>query len=130
MRARVIAGRTVSGTAGPVSGVATDPLYLDVTLPEDATFDEPVPSTHNAFVYVFEGGVSIEAGDSVTVAAGTLAALGPGERVRIAGRDRGGRFLLIAGRRLGEPVARAGPFVMNTRQEVMDAFQEFREGRF
>jgi len=124
---RVIAGITASGTAGPVTDVATEPLYMDVTLDERATMEEPIPSSHNGFAYVYEGAVSVQGS---MVEAGTLAVLGDGERVRIVGERATSRFLLVAGRQLREPVARAGPFVMNTRQEVMDAFQDFREGRF
>ena len=132
---RIIAGRTAQGTAGPVTGVSTEPLYLDVTLGAGAVLAEPVALTHNVFLYVFEGSVDVVSGrgeaiGDVTVETDNLAVLGSGERVRIVGREPGNRFLLVAGKRIGEPVARAGPFVMNTRQEVMDAFQDFREGRF
>ncbi len=130
---RVIAGETALGTAGPVTGVSTQPQYLDVTLGNGATLAEPLAQSHNAFLYVFEGAVEVlsDQGDSdAKVGAGNLAVLGSGDRVHIAGVGANNRFLLIAGKQLKEPVARAGPFVMNTRQEVMDAFQDFREGRF
>jgi redox-sensitive bicupin YhaK (pirin superfamily) len=130
---RVIAGSTASGTAGPVSGVSTQPLYLDVTLGSGATLTEALAPSHNAFLYVFEGALEILAGEpggDATVAAGSLAVMGPGDRVHIGGAGANNRFLLVAGKQLNEPVARAGPFVMNTRQEIMDAFQDFREGRF
>jgi redox-sensitive bicupin YhaK (pirin superfamily) len=130
---RVIAGETGQGTAGPVTGVSTQPLYLDVSLPGGTALAEPLPASHNAFLYVFEGAVSVVAGEAhgdAVVDAGKLAVLGTGERVHIAGNDASNRFLLIAGKQLKEPVARAGPFVMSSRQEVMDAFQDFREGRF
>lgn len=130
---RVIAGSTSGGVSGPVIGVATEPLYLDVSVDAGATLREPVAPSHNAFVYAFEGRVVVRGGRSAadaTVAAGALAVLGPGARVEIVGDGPHNRFLLIAGKQLREPVARAGPFVMNTRQEVMDAFQDYREGRF
>ena len=132
---RVIAGETAHGTVGPVTGVSTQPLYLDVSLPDGGSLAEPVAPSHNAFVYVFEGTVNVVANDGDTdvdtkVDTGKLAVLGTGERVHIVGDGPSNRFLLVAGRELKEPVARAGPFVMNTRQEVMDAFQDFREGRF
>jgi hypothetical protein len=120
-------------TAGPVTGVSTRPLYLDVALEGAAVLEEPMEPSHNAFVYVFEGEVDIHAegeGGAVAVGAGTLAVLGDGEGVHIVGRDARNRFLLIAGKPLKEPVARSGPFVMNTREEVMQAFQDYREGRF
>jgi len=130
---RVIAGETAEGTAGPVTGVSTHPLYLDVTLGAGGVLAEPLPLSHNAFLYVFEGAVNVAAGQNdsdVEIEAGNLAVLGAGERVHMVGGAASNRFLLVAGKQLKEPVARAGPFVMNTRQEVMDAFQDFREGRF
>ncbi|MEE9266836.1 MAG: pirin family protein [Gammaproteobacteria bacterium] len=130
---RVIAGETAEGTAGPVTGVSTQPLYLDVTLGAGGVLAEPLPKSHNAFLYAFEGAVNVVAakGDSDSkIEAGQLAVLGAGERVHMVGDAASNRFLLVAGKQLNEPVARAGPFVMNTRQEVMDAFQDFREGRF
>lgn len=130
---RVIAGETAQGTAGPVTGVSTQPLYLDVTLGDGGVLAEPLALSHNAFLYVFEGTVNVVAGQGdgdASIEAGKLAILGAGERVHIVGDGASNRFLLVAGKQLHEPVARAGPFVMNTRQEVMDAFQDFREGRF
>lgn len=128
---KVIAGQTSLGTAGPVTDVSTRPLYLDVTLVNGVTLTEPMAPTHNAFLYVFEGAVEIPAGQAGTrVGTGTLAVLGGGEGVRIVGEEANNRFLLVAGKPLKEPVARSGPFVMNTRQEVMDAFRDFRAGRF
>ncbi len=132
---RVIAGETGQGTAGPVTGVSTQPLYLDVTLGDGGMLAEPLAVSHNAFLYVFEGAINVVAGQGdgdgdARVEAGKLAVLGAGARVHIVGDGVSNRFLLVAGKRLDEPVARSGPFVMSTRQEVMDAFQDFREGRF
>ena len=130
---RVIAGSTASGTTGPVTGVSTLPLYLDVTLTGGGSLNETLPPSHNAFLYVFEGAVDVIAAhgeDDATVAAGHLVVLGPGEGVHVVGAAANNRFILVAGKPLNEPVARAGPFVMKTRQEVMDAFQDYREGRF
>ena len=130
---RVIAGSTTSGTTGPVTGVSTLPLYLDVTLSSAGSLNETLPPSHNAFLYVFEGAVDVIAArgeDDATVAAGHLVVLGPGEGVHVVGAAASNRFILVAGKPLNEPVARAGPFVMNTRQQVMDAFQDYREGRF
>ena len=129
---RVIAGETAEGTAGPVTGVSTQPLYLDVTLGDGGVLAEPLALSHNAFLYVFEGAVNVVAGqgdDDAKIDTGNLAILGAGKRVHVVGDAASNRFLLVAGKQLNEPVARSGPFVMNTRQEVMDAFQDFREGR-
>lgn len=130
---RVIAGELDTGAAGPVTGVVTEPLYMDVTLPEGAAFAQHVPATHRAFLYVIEGRVAVgeSGGESGNVAAErTLAVLGDGDRVTVSGGGERNRFLLIAGRRLNEPVARGGPFVMNTRAEVLQAFDDYQSGRF
>ncbi len=115
----VIAGRTDAGTTGPVAGIATAPLYLDVRL--NGRFEQHVPEGHNAFIHVIEGRVN-------DVPAGHLGVFGPGDRVALEGDDA--RFLLVAAQRLDEPVSRAGPFVMNTREELLQAFDDYRAGRF
>ncbi|MBT6096128.1 MAG: pirin family protein [Rhodospirillaceae bacterium] len=126
---KVIAGRTDAGAEGPVKDISTDPLYLDVTLTPGAHFGQSVPAPHGGFIYVFEGSVSVGA-NGTEVPTGTLAVLDEGARVEVTASDTGGRFLLISGKRLNEPVARGGPFVMNTRAEVLQAFQDYQAGRF
>ena len=123
---RVLAGR-FGTTRGAVEDPATDVLYLDVTLAAAAHFSVPVETARNAFVYVFEGNARL-AGDDL--ATHTLAVLGPGDTVEVVAGDEGARFILVAGRPLGEPVAQHGPFVMNTREEIEQAFSDYREGRF
>jgi redox-sensitive bicupin YhaK (pirin superfamily) len=125
-RVRVIAGVTAAGTAGPVAGITTAPRYLDVAVPAATVFEEAVPETANAFVYVYEGEAAV--GES-RLAAGSLGVLGPGDAVRLLGGERGGRLLLLAATPLDEPVARAGPFVMNTREELIQAFSDMQAGR-
>lgn len=130
---RVIAGSTSSGTTGPVDCVSTQPLYLDVTLDQGAELVQALAPSHNAFVYACEGEIALPGSDGAgrtRVDAGTLAVLGAGACVDVVGSGAGNRFLLVAGKPLHEPVARSGPFVMNTRQEVMDAFHDYRAGRF
>ncbi len=127
---KVIAGE-VLGVRGPISQPATDPVYLDVTLNAGAAFEHALPAAHAGFVYVYEGGLRIGSGaEAATVAAGELAVLSSGERVRLEGRETGSRSILVAGRPLLEPVARHGPFVMNTREEIMQAFADYQSGRF
>lgn len=127
VKIRVIAGET-EGVRGAVDGIAVDPVYLDVTLPAGATFDTPVTRGHTALCLVIEGEVAVggtDAGD------GFAAVLGDGDRVRIENKGSGeARLLLIAGRPLNEPIARYGPFVMNTRAELEQAFSDFRSGNF
>ena len=123
---RVIAG-TLDGVTGPISGIATDPLYVDVTLPAGSRTTIPVTPGHNAFAYVFQG--SITAGPT-EVMHGHLAVLGPGDHVDLAATGQGGRLILVAGRPIGEPIARYGPFVMNTREQLIQAVEDFNAGKF
>lgn len=127
---KVIAGQ-VGEVAGPVSQPATEPVYLDVSLDAGAAWEHALPQGHNAFAYVFEGAATIGQGAGAReLAAPQLAVLGGGPRVRLQAAGEGARVLLVAGRPLGEPVARHGPFVMNTREELMQAFADFQAGRF
>ena len=123
----VITGTTDSGTTGPVLNTHTDPLYLDVSLNTAESFEQTVAQSHNAVIYVIDGGVVI---DDMVLETNTLGVFGPGDKVSICAGPSGARVLLIAGRRLDEPVARGGPFVMNTRAEVLEAFADLRAGRF
>jgi quercetin 2,3-dioxygenase len=132
---KVIAG-TVAGTTGPISQPATDPTYLDIELAPGARFTQPLPEEHAAFLYVFEGAVRVGAGsDASTVKAQEMAVLSAGVEVQIEGlttgtAGSGARAILVAGRPLREPVARYGPFVMNTQEELMQAFKDFQTGKF
>jgi hypothetical protein len=123
---RVIAGTTEQGTVGPVREVAVEPLYLDVSLDAGALFHERLPAEHAAMVYVIQGTLQL---GGTAVPKETLAILGPGSEVT-ALADDDTRFLLIAGKPLREPVARRGPFVMNTQAELMRAFADYHEGNF
>lgn len=127
---KLIAGE-LEGKAGPVSGIATQPLYWDIALAPGASWQAPVPATHQAFIYVFEG--DAEAGPAESrhgVQCGQMAVLGQGEHLDVSAGDAGARLLLIAGLPLREPVARYGPFVMNTPQEIQQAFLDYQNGRF
>jgi len=123
---RLVAGE-VDGRRGPVEGIVTAPEMLDVTLPPRGSMSRALPATHNAFVYVIEGSVEI-GGARTAVAAGQLAVLGPGDLLALRS-GAGGRMLCLAGRPLGEPVARYGPFVMNTDDEIRQAVDDYRAGR-
>jgi hypothetical protein len=134
---RVIAGRTSQGTVGPVVNDYTYPTYLDVSLPTNTNFEQTLPVEHNAFIYVIEGHVSVLASDSNSaeqqphiLTAKKLGVLTKGEQLLVRSGSDSARFLLIAGRPLQEPVARGGPFVMNTKAEVLQAFSDFRKGNF
>jgi quercetin 2,3-dioxygenase len=135
VRVKVIAGR-VGETVGPISQPATDPTYLDIALAPAATFLQPLAEDYAAFLYVFEGAIRVgKSGDEGLVRTHELAVLGPGTQVQLAGAAAGSdggsaRAILVAGRPLREPVAKYGPFVMNTRQELQQAFIDLQNGRF
>jgi quercetin 2,3-dioxygenase len=129
-RLRVIAGEAAEGRlAGPVEGLAVAPKFLDVTLPAGGTLRETVPCGHTAFAYVDRGEVRFGA-DGTPARAPALVVFGDGDLVEAAAGPGGGRFLLAAARPLGEPVARYGPFVMNTRAEIEQTLEDLRTGRF
>ena len=130
VRARVIAGEA-GGVRGPVEGIATRPLYLDVRMGGGARVSLDVATGHNAFVYVYEGRVAVDdgSGGAQDVGAGQLAVLSDGDAVTATTTGSPARFLLLAARPLGEPVARYGPFVMNTREELVQAAEDYRSGR-
>ena len=130
VQVKVIAG-TVDGVQGPIVQPATDPVYLDIALDAGAGWQYRLPPGHSAFAYVFEGDASIGDGtDARELATHALAVLGGGDGFQVQAGDEATRLLLVAGRPLREPVARHGPFVMNTRQELMQAFVDYQEGRF
>ena len=124
-RVRVLAGE-FGGARGVVDDPATDVLYLDVALVAGARFSLPLDDSRNAFVYVFEGSARL-AGEAL--AQHTLAVLGQGDQVEIEAGADDVRFILVAGRPLGEPVVQYGPFVMNSREEIEQAFADYRDGR-
>lgn len=138
---RVVAGAH-GDISGPVEGIHGTPLYLDVTLPTGAAVTQPVESGHNGFVYVFEGdAVEITGAESGngdlndrstnSVPRRHLAVLSSGDCVSLRNSgDKTARLLLVAGAPIGEPIARYGPFVMNTEQEIHQAFKDFQDGNF
>ncbi len=126
---RVLAGEVDSSdgiVAGPVTGVATDPIYIDVALSPGGVYEHVVPEGHTAFAYVFEG--TVEVGGKA-IDQHHLAILSDGDHVRLSS-ETGGRAILVAGRPIGEPVARYGPFVMNSFEEIQQAVQDFQTGNF
>ena len=123
---RVIAG-TVDGVAGPIGGIAAEPTYLDVSLPSGGSFVQPIARGHSAFAYVFEGEARF--GDNL-VASPKLVVWDDGDSVEVSAEKNPGRFLLVSGKPLNEPIARHGPFVMNTREEIEQTLRELRDGTF
>lgn len=130
VRVKVIAGR-VGDVAGPISQPATDPVYLDIELSPMASWQVELPDGHNAFTYAFEGAGSVGEGeDARPLIAQELAVLIGGRTLRLQAGNKGLRVIVLAGRPLSEPVARYGPFVMNTKEQIMQAFVDYQEGRF
>ena len=131
-RIRIIAGM-VDTVSGAVKEIAADPTYLDISVPANLSITHPIPSGHTAFAYVFAGegkfGISDD-DDSKQVTAPRLVVFDDGDRVQISASENGVRFLLISGKPLNEPIARYGPFVMNTEEEIEQALFELRRGTF
>jgi len=124
--ARVIAGAS-HGVAGAVQREATAALYIDVHLAGGAAFEQPLPAVHNAFVYVYRGAVNI---GEQRVPSGRMAVLANrGDGVLLVAASEGAKVLLLAGRPLNEPIAQYGPFVMNTRAEILQAFDDYNAGK-
>ena len=127
-RVRVIAG-AFNGVSGPVEGIVTEPLLLDLALPAGSRAVVSLPPGHNAFAYVFEGEAAIGE-PATTVPRGSIAVLGAGDAALLRGGASAARVLLAAARPLGEAVTRYGPFVMNTQAEIRQAVADFQAGRF
>lgn len=131
VRVRVIAGRYADAT-GPVSGIAIDPLYLDFELAPGARAVATIPAGHSAFAYVYEGAAELgPAGAARRVARSELAVLDrDGESLLVSAGETPTRLIVVAGRPLNEPVARYGPFVMNTPEQIVEAIQAYQSGKF
>jgi len=125
---RVIAGETNEGSTGPVSNHFVEPTFMDINLPNGGNFEQTLRHDDNAFIYVIEGGIIV--GDQQEqLPAKHLGILTRGNSVNISAPDSA-RFLLVAGKPLNETVARGGPFVMNTKEEIRQAFSDFQNNRF
>lgn len=125
---RVIAGSTNNGTTGPVINHYVNPIYMDVLLPEDQVFEQIVGASDNVFIFVINGKLSV--GDSTRkIGRHQLGILHDGDQVIVTANKKS-QFLLVAARPLNEPVARGGPFVMNTKAEILQAFEDFKQNKF
>jgi len=127
---RVIMGTLVQSEqsiSGPIQGLSTEPLYLDVHLLSGAVFTAPVASSHNAFIYVYDGSANI-GGDRQDLPRRAAGILTDGDTATVEAGSEGARFLLLAGKPLRETVVQHGPFVMNTREEIEQALVDYRDG--
>ena len=130
-RVKVIAGTlTIAGklTPGPMQGLSTEPVYFDVELQAGESFVHALPAGHNAFLYAYEGGVGVGEPSRV-LPPRSAGILSTGDQVTVTAAESGARFILLAGRPLGEPVMQYGPFVMNTREEIEQAVRDYQAGR-
>ena len=127
VKVRVIAGAS-HGVEGAMQREVTEPLYLDIELPAGATFSQALPAGHNAFLYVYRGGVKV-GGTDVPVQRMAILDNNGGDGV-IFTAPAASRVLLIAGKPLDEPIAQYGPFVMNTKDEIFQAVQDYQAGKF
>jgi redox-sensitive bicupin YhaK (pirin superfamily) len=123
-RVKVLSGE-YGDVRGPIEDPHTDVQYLDVRLDAGTTFVHPVDAGLQAFVYVFEGTATLE---GTPLPQHTFAVLGDGETLRMTSGDQGARFILVAGRPLGEPIEQYGPFVMNTQAEIHQAMADYQAG--
>ena len=132
VRIRVIAGE-VDGVRGAVAEIYADPEYLDISVPAGSSFEQSVPEGHTSFAYVFDGegvfGAGAEGGGK-PIPAARLVVFGEGDGVIVRAERHPVRFLLLSGKPLGEPIARYGPFVMNTKEEIEQALADLRSGTF
>ncbi len=126
---RVIAA-TVDGISGPVTEIVAEPAYLDVTLAVGGSLALPIPRGHSAFSYLFEGQARFGAEDRAPVRSPGLIVWTDGDSVEVRADEEPARFLLVSGKPLNEPIARYGPFVMNTPQEIQQTLRELQQGTF
>jgi redox-sensitive bicupin YhaK (pirin superfamily) len=132
VKIRVIAGE-VDGVHGPVKEIVAEPTYLDISIPPNGTFSQSIVRGHAAFAYIFKGEGVFENGDAEPgnpISHPRLIVFGDGDQVSVRAADPGVRFLLVSGKPLNEPIARWGPFVMNTREEIEQTLAEIKNGTF
>ncbi|HWR24632.1 MAG TPA: pirin family protein [Methanosarcina sp.] len=146
LKVKIICGY-VNGVEGPVKGIVTDPEYLDVTVPPGMKFSHKTLPGYTAFAYVLsgtgnfdersdsctfetEGERYINIAESCTISSENLVLYGDGDSIEVIAGEQGVRFLFVSGKPISEPVAWYGPIVMNTQEELKEAFEEYRKGTF
>ena len=125
---KVIAGK-FEKAEGPVKGHNVEPVYFDVELKKDKEFFFQLPSTHNSFVYLINGEIVIGGKKHDNVKDSTLILLTIGEELKVKAKTDA-KFLLISGKPINEEIARGGPFVMNTKAEILQAVQDYHNDTF
>tara|TARA_Y100001936_G_scaffold25376_1_gene23365 strand:+ start:413 stop:1252 length:840 start_codon:yes stop_codon:yes gene_type:complete len=125
---KVIAGK-FQKAEGPIKKHNVEPVYFDVELKKDKEFNFEIPSSHNSFIYLIEGEIKIGEKKHDEVKDSTLILLTNGEKLKVTSLTKA-KFLLISGKPIGEQIARGGPFVMNTKQEILQAIDDYHNGNF
>ena len=125
---KIIAGKFFD-IEGPVKGHNVNPVYFDVELEKYKDFNFDLPSTHNSFIYLVEGEIKIGYQKHDKIKGSTLILLTKGKKLKVKGVAKS-KFLLISGKPIGEPIARGGPFVMNTKAEILQAVEDYHSGNF
>lgn len=126
---RVITGKTDNGTVGPVKNSYVTPLFMDVTLKAGKAFQQMVNAEDNSFIYVISGDLAIGHQETV-LEQKSIGILEQGEEIKVSSKTDHSRFIVVSAKPLNEPVARGGPFVMNTEAEVHQAFADYRSNNF
>ncbi len=125
---KVIAGK-FRKAEGPIKKHNVEPIYFDIELNKDKEFNFDLPSTHNSFIYLIKGEIKIGNQQHQKIENSKLILLKMGEKLKVYGSTNA-KFLLIAGKPIGEQIARGGPFVMNTKQEILQAVEDYHKGTF
>ncbi len=127
-KVKVIAGK-FENAEGPIKGHNVEPLYFDIEIEKDKEFNFELPLRHNSFIYLINGEIKIGQKSHDKVKNSKLILLTKGEKLRILSLSKA-KFLLISGKPIGEPIARGGPFVMNTKEEILQAVKDYHNGTF
>ena len=125
---KVIAGK-FEKTEGPINKHNVEPVYFDVEIEKNKEFNFKLPSTHNSFIYLIEGEIKIGTKTHNKIKDSTLVLLNKGEQLKVSALIKS-KFLLISGKPIGEKIARGGPFVMNTKSEILQANKDYHNGTF
>jgi hypothetical protein len=125
---KVIAGK-FENAEGPIKRHNVEPIYLDIELEKDKEFNFQLPSNHNSFIYLINGEIKVGKQTHDKVKDSTLILLTKGKELRVSALAKA-KFLLISGKPIGEAISRGGPFVMNTKSEILQAVQDYHNGTF
>ena len=127
-KVKVIAGK-FENAEGPIKGHNVEPLYFDIEIEKDKEFNFQLPLSHNSFIYLINGEIKIGQKSHNKIKNSKLILLTKGEKLRVLSLSKA-KFLLISGKPIGEPIARGGPFVMNTKEEILQAVRDYHNGTF